>query len=195
MHVTTTGKNLKVLPKDLTVDQLDRVMQEWKASVGTHCMTCHGTGNMGQPGGGQGQPGGNQAQAGGGQGGPPSSGQAQAGGGQGGPPSGGQGQPGGGQMGGPQGGPPQTDFADDSNKDKIAARKMYTMVQEINKNYLAESKTLVTCGTCHRGHEKPEAFVATTTNEGPPQGGQQGGPQGMPQGAPQGQPAAPAAQK
>ncbi len=183
MHVNTAPTKLQVLPKDTNIDQLDKYMQDWKASLGGHCFTCHNGGQMGGP------PSGNQAQAGGG---PPSGGQAQAGGppqgqaggGQGGPPSGGQ-------AGGPPGGGPAVDFTDDSKPQFKTARKMYTMLQEINTKYVAESKTPVTCGTCHRGHEKPEAFVAQVTNQGPPQGGQQGGPQG----APQGQSAAPAAQK
>lgn len=205
MHVNTAPKKLQVLPKDTNIDQLDKYMQNWKASLGGHCFTCHNGGNMGQPpGGGQGgPPSGAQAQAGGGQGGPPSGGQAQAGGGQGGPPSGGQAQagggqggpPSGGQAGGAPGGGPSVDFTDDSKPEFKTARKMYTMVQDINKNFMAGMDTPVTCATCHRGHVIPEAFVASTTNEGPPQGGQQGGQQGGAQGAPQGQPAAPAAQK
>ena len=188
MHVTSAPKNLRLLSKDTSIDQLDKTMQEWKASLGGHCFTCHNGGMGGPPGGGQpgagpmgGPPSGNQAQAGGG---PPSGGQGQAGG----PPQGqpGQGQPGGGQMGGPQGGPPNTDFTDGSKTEYKTAVRMYKMLQDINKNYLAESKATVTCGTCHRGHETPEAFVAQVTNQGPPQGG-------MPQGAPQGQAAAPAA--
>lgn len=188
MRVTTAPTKLKVLPKDTSIDQLNTYMQEWKAALGGHCSTCHSSkneGQFGQPGGSQGppqgQPGGNQAQAGGGQGQPQ------------GPPSGGQGQPGGGQMGqGPPGGnPPDWDFTDDSKQQFKTARQMYTMIQEINKKYLLQAKAPVACGTCHRGHETPEAFVAQVTNQGPPPGGGQGGPQG----APQGQSAAPPAQK
>ena len=33
--------NLKVLPKTLTGDQLDEIMDGWAAALGTHCDTCH----------------------------------------------------------------------------------------------------------------------------------------------------------
>jgi len=184
MHVTSAPKNLRLLPKDTSIDQLDKTMQEWKASLGGHCFTCHNGGMGGPPGGGPpgggqmgGPPSGNQAQAGGAA---PGGGQGQAGAPPQGQPGGGQGQPGGGQMGGPQGGPPNTDFTDGSKAEYKTAVRMYTMLQEINKKYLAESKSQVACGTCHRGHETPEAFVAQVTNQGPPpQGGQQGAPQGQ----------------
>ncbi|MEO6633868.1 MAG: c-type cytochrome [Mucilaginibacter sp.] len=34
-------KNLKVLPKHLTHEQLDKVMHEWTASLNVHCDFCH----------------------------------------------------------------------------------------------------------------------------------------------------------
>jgi len=34
-------KNLKVLPKDITHEQLGRVMGEWAHSLGVHCTFCH----------------------------------------------------------------------------------------------------------------------------------------------------------
>jgi hypothetical protein len=64
-------------------------------------------------------------------------------------------------------GKPALNFADDSKPEKNAARLMYQMVQDINKNYLVEVKRLsgegppVTCGSCHRGHVDPPLFVST----------------------------------
>ena len=56
------------------------------------------------------------------------------------------------------------DFASDSKPAKTTARHMISMAEDINTKYLA--KTLptdtpeqVACGTCHRGHAKPETFV------------------------------------
>ncbi|SDD81563.1 Photosynthetic reaction center cytochrome C subunit [Mucilaginibacter pineti] len=34
-------KNLKVLPKNITGDQLHEVMEEWEHSLGVHCNFCH----------------------------------------------------------------------------------------------------------------------------------------------------------
>jgi hypothetical protein len=59
-------------------------------------------------------------------------------------------------------GRPRINFADDSKQDKQTARKMYKMTQEINANYISKidsSAPPVTCGTCHRGHVDPEAFI------------------------------------
>ncbi|MFC5862454.1 c-type cytochrome [Acidicapsa dinghuensis] len=59
-------------------------------------------------------------------------------------------------------GRPMLNFPDDSKQEKKTARVMYKMVQDINSNYvmnLPNAKDPVTCGTCHRGHQKPEAFV------------------------------------
>jgi hypothetical protein len=33
--------NLKVLPKDLTGDQVHEIMEQWEGSLGAHCNTCH----------------------------------------------------------------------------------------------------------------------------------------------------------
>ena len=33
--------NLKVLPKDLTGEQLHAIMEQWSAALGAHCNTCH----------------------------------------------------------------------------------------------------------------------------------------------------------
>jgi mono/diheme cytochrome c family protein len=60
-------------------------------------------------------------------------------------------------------GKPRLNFADDAKEEKATARKMFTMVEEINKSYVATIKNSgapVTCGTCHRGHLGPEPFVA-----------------------------------
>ena len=34
-------KNLKVLPKDITPEQLDKVMDKFKEALGVHCTFCH----------------------------------------------------------------------------------------------------------------------------------------------------------
>ena len=54
------------------------------------------------------------------------------------------------------------DFASDTKKEKVAARRMITMAREINTKLLAgfpegrdESTPAVTCYTCHRGEKKP----------------------------------------
>jgi hypothetical protein len=59
-------------------------------------------------------------------------------------------------------GRPRLNFADDSKPEKQTARVMYTMTEDINKNYVSKiesSEQPVTCGTCHRGHLGPEPFV------------------------------------
>jgi cytochrome c553 len=40
-HHHPAPKNLQVLPKTLTGDQLDEIMDSWAASLGVHCDTCH----------------------------------------------------------------------------------------------------------------------------------------------------------
>jgi len=74
-------------------------------------------------------------------------------------------------------GKPRLNFADDSKEDKDKARLMYKMTEDINKNYISmiadeknPSDTKVSCGTCHRGHKYPEAFVAPEDRPLPPQG-------------------------
>ena len=69
-------------------------------------------------------------------------------------------------------GRPALNFADDSKPEKNTARLMYRMVEDINKNYVSKiedkdhnhdhdkDEAAVTCGTCHRGHVHPPAFVA-----------------------------------
>ena len=102
--------NLKVLPKDLTGDQVHEIMHKWEAMLGAECSTCHAADpkNVGPN------------------------------------------------------GKPRLNFADDSKKEKQAARLMVKMTEEINKNYVSmieNSGAPVTCGTCHRGHVTPEPFV------------------------------------
>jgi Photosynthetic reaction centre cytochrome C subunit len=75
-------------------------------------------------------------------------------------------------------GRPRLKFEDDSKQEKLTARLMYTMTENINKDYIskvvhdekdADHKDIpVTCGTCHRGHQHPEEYVI------PPEGGQRG---------------------
>lgn len=73
-------------------------------------------------------------------------------------------------------GRPRLNFPDDSKPDKKIARIMYTMTQQINRDYIGKAMDLdpdgmgmpVTCGTCHRGHEMPEEFVIPKEHhEGP----------------------------
>jgi hypothetical protein len=82
-------------------------------------------------------------------------------------------------------GRPRLNFADDSKPNKQIARIMYSMTQQANKDYIAKAMDLdtdhakdnmgspVTCGTCHRGHEMPEAFVIPREEH---RGGPGGGP-------------------
>jgi len=84
-------------------------------------------------------------------------------------------------------GRPMLNFPDDSKPEKETARLMLKMTAEINKNYtsMVESKQNneasakeVTCGTCHRGHFDPPAFVAPPEHEhheGPPPSGEKPG--------------------
>jgi hypothetical protein len=77
-------------------------------------------------------------------------------------------------------GRPALNFPDDSKAEKETARLMIKMTMEINKNYtsMVESKKKneasakeVSCGTCHRGHFDPPAFVPPPEHEhreGPP---------------------------
>lgn len=80
-------------------------------------------------------------------------------------------------------GRPRLNFADDSKPEKNAARLMYTMTNKINDDTISmvdmnmdqaegshedHSDHKVTCGTCHRGHLKPEAFIPPPEHEGPP---------------------------
>jgi len=59
------------------------------------------------------------------------------------------------------------DFASDAKPQKNIARTMMRMTHEINIKYLstvsvpgaAANQKMVTCGTCHRGHAIPAAFI------------------------------------
>lgn len=41
MHMFPAPTNLQVLPKDLTGEQVHRIMHSWASALGTHCDTCH----------------------------------------------------------------------------------------------------------------------------------------------------------
>jgi len=41
MHDFPAPTNLKVLPKNLTGEQVHEIMQKWRTELGTHCNTCH----------------------------------------------------------------------------------------------------------------------------------------------------------
>ncbi len=71
-------------------------------------------------------------------------------------------------------GRPALNFPEDSKKEKETARLMVKMTGDINGNYTsmvesshdnAESAKKVTCGTCHRGHLDPPAYVAPKEHE------------------------------
>ena len=61
------------------------------------------------------------------------------------------------------------DMASDNNANKKLARQMMQMTMEINSKWLKgmkdAAKNQVTCGTCHRGHEVPPAFVPPETKK------------------------------
>jgi len=102
--------NLKVLPKDLTGEQVHEIMHNWAGMLGTECTHCHAEDPVRKM----------------------------------------------------PNGKPALNFPDDSKKEKETARLMLKMTMEINANYVSmveDAKTKVNCGTCHRGHVKPEAFV------------------------------------
>jgi len=110
--------NLKVLPKNLTGQQVHDIMEQWAGSLGAHCSNCHAPDpkNIGPN------------------------------------------------------GRPRLNFADDSKEEKLTARVMYKMTEDINVNYVSKvpsSDEPVTCGTCHRGHLGPEHFEIPK-DDGPP---------------------------
>ena len=115
--------NLKVLPKDLTGQQVHEIMEGWAGSLGVHCDTCH-VADASNP---------------------------------------------------MPNGRPRMKFEDDSKPEKQMARIMYTMAEDMKKNYIAKVAEMdkmdspaapLTCGTCHRGHLDPEAYVIPH-DEGP----------------------------
>ncbi len=104
--------NLRVLPKELTGQQVNDVMEQWGGQLGVRCSACHGEDQD------------NVVAT----------------------------------------GPRRSRFAVDSQPMKEIARLMYTMTEQINRDFVARVEGFglpVTCGTCHRGHVSPEpAFVA-----------------------------------
>ena len=118
-HVRPAPINLKVLPKNLTGEQVHAIMEEWEAALGVRCNACHSPdpNNIGPN------------------------------------------------------GRPRLNYSDDSKTEKSIARKMFTMTEEINRNYLSKidsSGAPVTCGTCHRGHIGPSPFVAPSRDQARP---------------------------
>jgi hypothetical protein len=110
-HPRAAPTNLKVLPRDLTGDQVHEIMERWESELGTQCSTCHAADPK------------NLA----------------------------------------PNGRPRLNFADDSKPEKVTARMMYKMTDDINMNYVSKidnSGAPVTCGTCHAGHLGPPPFVA-----------------------------------
>jgi hypothetical protein len=126
-HPHPAPTNLKVLPKNLTGEQVHEIMEGWEAALGTHCSTCHAPdpNNIGPN------------------------------------------------------GRPRLNYADDSKPEKATARLMFTMTEDINRNYVSKvpnSDEPVMCGTCHRGHLGPEPWVAPPEDgPRPPQGPQPAG--------------------
>jgi hypothetical protein len=115
-HDMPAPKNLQVLPKTLTGDQVHEIMHGWAGALGTECSTCHAADPK------------NLA----------------------------------------PNGKPRLNFADDSKPEKRTARLMYTMTEKINSDYISmvpDSDQKVTCGTCHRGHVKPEPFIPPAEHE------------------------------
>jgi hypothetical protein len=87
-------------------------------------------------------------------------------------------------------GRPRMDYAADDKDEKAMARIMYTMTEDMKKNYVAKVADMdkqmpaaapLTCGTCHRGKFTPEAFVPPPKLKGGPGG--PGGPGGGPGGS------------
>jgi cytochrome c553 len=64
-------------------------------------------------------------------------------------------------------GKPRLLCADDSKPEKNTARTMFKLTGTINQcvGKIGSTGTQVTCGTCHRGHLTPEAFVAPPVAE------------------------------
>ena len=79
------------------------------------------------------------------------------------------------------------DYASDEKEEKLTARKMLEMVNNINTNTFAGDQKVV-CWTCHRGQQKPEAAPPVQM---PGRGGGRGPGGGAPAGgAPAGPPPA-----
>ena len=84
-------KNLKVLPQDISKDQMKDIMDAWCSSLNVSCSFCHVKGNM----------------------------------------------------------------AADDKDEKVIARKMLTMTNEINEKYFGKDSGTVSCMTCHNGKANP----------------------------------------
>jgi hypothetical protein len=110
---TTVPIHTAVLPKDASVQQLADIMNEWRAAIGGHCITCHTVTT---------DPNNKNAM-----------------------------------------GNPEIMPYDEAPPVYKASERMYLLTQEINKKLIAAAMAPVTCGTCHRGKLKPEAFVIPTT--------------------------------
>ena len=134
-HHFPKPKNLKVLPKNLTGEQVRKMMRGWAGDLGQHCDACHAEY-------------------------PDHRKNAH--------------------------GRPELDFASDANPRKEMARIMVKMTMADRTDYIAKVKDLdekadkekqgpppapLTCGTCHRGHLNPEAYVPPRHEEGGPRPG------------------------
>jgi hypothetical protein len=112
LRVYPAPVNLKVLPRDMTGQQVHELMEQWRVQLGVRCSACHGEDQDNVI---------------------------------------------------PVGTRPSK-FSDDSQPMKGIARLMYTMTDQINRNFIAKvdgAEMPVTCGTCHRGRVSPEPdFVA-----------------------------------
>jgi hypothetical protein len=105
--------NIKALPKNITGDEVLKVMHQYEGDLGVECEFCHARN-------------------------------------------------------------PETkknDFPSDANPVKDKARLMIKMTDDINAKYVAQlsdhkSTDPITCGTCHRGMEHPEAFVPKPQEHG-----------------------------
>jgi cytochrome c553 len=81
-------------------------------------------------------------------------------------------------------GKPRLLCADDTKPEKTTTRTMYKLTGTINQSVgkIGSTGTQVTCGTCHRGHLTPEAFVAPpTANQRPTQAAPSAGAAPQPQ--------------
>ncbi|MHB1021538.1 MAG: c-type cytochrome [Acidobacteriaceae bacterium] len=106
--------NLKVLPKDISPEDLKAIMHQFQGQLGVHCSYCHAENKQTH----------------------------------------------------------HLDFASDAKLEKSAARVMIRMTRELNAKYLIQlpdqsAMEKVSCGTCHRGHSKPVAFVPPPEEHGP----------------------------
>ncbi len=143
MVVPDTFKHLKVLPKNITKDQLLTTMRSFTGALGVRCDYCHaekgGTGAAERAA----PPAGNA---------PGTAGTSAT-------------PPGNGQPGARPFAPPQFDFASDKKDQKRIARSMLRMVAGINKSYLAKMAELdtprvqVSCITCHHGVSEPRTLA------------------------------------